>query len=111
MRRALRQIVKWKSTGNDARQRPGTIDCARVGSGIRPRCGAKRNLRTFAVNETRDGRKRMNHKRGKPKNARAGCLLCKPNKMSGWSKDRYGHTGFGKLRKVAYAKQDLAEFR
>ncbi len=53
----------------------------------------------------------MNHKRGKPKNARAGCLLCKPNKMSGWSKDRYGHTGFGKLRKVAYAKQDLAEFR
>ncbi len=24
------------------------------------------------------------HKRGKPKNSRAGCLLCKPHKMNGW---------------------------
>lgn len=25
----------------------------------------------------------MNHKRKKPKNARAGCLLCKPHKANG----------------------------
>ena len=25
----------------------------------------------------------MNHKRGRPKNARAGCLMCKPWKMNG----------------------------
>jgi hypothetical protein len=24
------------------------------------------------------------HKRQRPKNTRAGCLLCKPHKMSGW---------------------------
>lgn len=26
----------------------------------------------------------MNHKRGRPKNARAGCLLCKPHKANGF---------------------------
>lgn len=25
----------------------------------------------------------MNHKRRRPKNRRAGCLMCKPNKMNG----------------------------
>lgn len=25
----------------------------------------------------------MNHKRHRPKNQRAGCLMCKPNKMNG----------------------------
>jgi len=25
----------------------------------------------------------MNHKRGRPKNARAGCLFCKPHKANG----------------------------
>ncbi len=25
----------------------------------------------------------MNHKRKRPKNSRAGCLLCKPNKANG----------------------------
>lgn len=49
----------------------------------------------------------MNHKHKRPKNARAGCLLCKPNKMNGWNKDKYGHAGFGKLRKVAAQKQDI----
>ena len=51
----------------------------------------------------------MHHKRGKPKNARAGCLMCKPNKMNGWNKSKYGHAGFGKLRKLDRAKRDLAE--
>jgi hypothetical protein len=26
------------------------------------------------------------HKRRRPKNTRAGCLLCKPHKMNGWTK-------------------------
>ena len=29
----------------------------------------------------------MNHKRGRPKNARAGCLMCKPQKANG-AKDK-----------------------
>lgn len=41
----------------------------------------------------------MNHKRKRPKNARAGCLLCKPNKMNdAGSPLELGHAGFGKLR-------------
>lgn len=27
-----------------------------------------------------------NHKRKKPKNARAGCLMCKPHKMNNYTK-------------------------
>ena len=49
----------------------------------------------------------MKHKRGKAKNARAGCLMCKPNKMNGWNKDKLGHGGFGKLRDAKHAKDDM----
>ena len=49
----------------------------------------------------------MNHKRGRPKNRRAGCLMCKPNKMNGWPKGELGHTGFAKLRKEAHAAAEL----
>ena len=28
----------------------------------------------------------MNHKRKRPKNRRAGCLMCKPHKMNGYGK-------------------------
>lgn len=51
----------------------------------------------------------MNHKRKRPKNARAGCLLCKPNKMSGWNKAKLGHVGFGKLRRLAAAMDDARD--
>jgi hypothetical protein len=51
----------------------------------------------------------MNHKRGKPKNARAGCLMCKPNKMNGWNKDILGHFGWGKLKATILAKFDLKD--
>lgn len=50
----------------------------------------------------------MNHKRKRPKSARAGCLLCKPNKMNGWNKARLGYRGFGKLRRLAGALADTA---
>lgn len=52
----------------------------------------------------------MKHKRGKPKNARSGCLLCKPNKMNGWNKMKLGHTGFGKLRRELLAVEKLNDF-
>lgn len=52
----------------------------------------------------------MNHKRHRPKNARAGCLLCKPNKANG-SKHRLevGHTGFGNIRCEIAARADLVQ--
>ena len=43
----------------------------------------------------------MNHKKKRAKNQRAGCLLCKPNKMNGWNKSKLGHYGFGKLRELS----------
>ena len=48
----------------------------------------------------------MNHKRKKPNNARAGCLLCKPNKRNGWNKSKLGHYGFGKIRGEYHAMDD-----
>lgn len=54
----------------------------------------------------------MNHKRGRPKNARAGCLMCKPNKMNGAGSLKtleLGHKGFGKLRKENHARIDMKE--
>jgi hypothetical protein len=52
----------------------------------------------------------MNHKRKRPKNRRAGCLLCKPNKANG-RKNRFevGHTGFGKIRREIHAVSDLVD--
>ena len=52
----------------------------------------------------------MHHKRHKPKNGRAGCLMCKPNKMNGWAKHRLlGHVGFGKIRKEIASRHDLVD--
>jgi len=51
------------------------------------------------------------HKRKKAKNQRAGCLMCKPNKMNGWSKDKPEvlHRGFGAIRDKAHAEEDLKD--
>ena len=49
----------------------------------------------------------MNHKRKRSKQARAGCLLCKPNKLGKDLENKLGHRGFGKLRKERAARQDL----
>lgn len=52
----------------------------------------------------------MNHKRGRPKNRRAGCLLCKPNKANGLKhRLEVGHAGFGKIRRELRARADLNE--
>ncbi len=51
----------------------------------------------------------MNHKRKKPKVSRAGCLLCKSNKIHGRNKHgTLGHVSWGKLRDEAHARSDLA---
>lgn len=50
----------------------------------------------------------MNHKKKRAKNQRAGCLMCKPNKMNGWSKHtQLGHTGFSKIKKEIAAIAEL----
>lgn len=49
----------------------------------------------------------MHHKRGKPKNSRAGCLLCKPHKMNGAKGLDCAH---GPSRKVFQAKQDAIQY-
>ena len=53
----------------------------------------------------------MHHKRHRPKNVRAGCLMCKPHKMNNTGKISLavGKSGFGKLRDEAHARLDLRE--
>lgn len=56
------------------------------------------------------GDPKMHHKRGRPKNRRSGCLMCKPNKQNGWAKNKnLGHAGFGKIRREIAAQSDLKE--
>jgi hypothetical protein len=51
----------------------------------------------------------MNHKRKRSKQGRAGCLLCKPNKLGKGMEKKLGHRGFGNLRKEAAAEHDLGD--
>lgn len=52
----------------------------------------------------------MHHKRGKAKGSRAGCLMCKPNKMAGFPKHKsLGHIGFSKIRRECAAQLDIKE--
>ena len=51
----------------------------------------------------------MNHKRRRPKARRAGCLMCKPNKMGMGREKVLGHKGFGKLRAERHADLTLME--
>lgn len=46
----------------------------------------------------------MNHKRKRPKNRRAGCLLCKPWKMNGYSTERKDGESFSNHRRRVTAK-------
>lgn len=48
----------------------------------------------------------MHHKRGKGKSARAGCKMCKPNKLGRGLEHELGHRGFGKLRRERAAAWD-----
>jgi len=53
----------------------------------------------------------MHHKRRRHKAARAGCLLCKPSKLSGWPVHELGKTGYGKLRCERLSAIDLLHFK
>ena len=48
----------------------------------------------------------MNHKRGKPKNARAGCLMCKYWKINGFGEDRPDAERFSDHKRRMFAKKD-----
>lgn len=48
-----------------------------------------------------------NHKRGRPKNRRSGCLLCKPHKVNGTSP--YKAARAGDRRRMEAADQQLGQ--
>lgn len=53
------------------------------------------------------------HKRKRQPNRRAGCKMCKPQKsVTGYKsqvEDQVFHEGFGKLRRLQAAKQDMRD--
>lgn len=54
----------------------------------------------------------MHHKRKRPKNSRAGCLLCKPHKGNGQKRRLALHpikTGGGRMRALSASADELAE--
>ena len=58
------------------------------------------------------GADKMNHKRGKAKNGRAGCLMCKPHKINGAGDKLKLHphkTGGGRFRAEVAARDDAKE--
>jgi hypothetical protein len=52
-----------------------------------------------------------NHKRKRPKNSRAGCLLCKPWKANGVSSERPDAERFGDHRRRKAARKEVKEYR
>jgi len=46
-----------------------------------------------------------NHKRKRPKNRRAGCLLCKPWKVNGFAKSRVDAEQFSDHRRRFFAER------
>lgn len=47
----------------------------------------------------------MHHKRGRPKNARAGCLLCKPHKGNGFKGKHCDQTRQEKVARLSEKEQ------
>ena len=52
-----------------------------------------------------------NHKRGKSKAARSGCLMCKPHKLGQGQEKYLGKRGFGKLRALLHSMSDLRDIK
>ncbi len=48
----------------------------------------------------------MHHKRGRAKNARAGCLMCKPHKANGWA-PKHRNMKWGNFRRFAAGSDQL----
>ena len=53
----------------------------------------------------------MNFKRGKPRNARAGCKMCKPWKVNGFRTERLEGESFSNHKRRVNALKDLKELR
>jgi hypothetical protein len=51
------------------------------------------------------------HKRKRPKNRRAGCLLCKPWKMNGFAKGRLDAEPFSDYRRRFDADREVEQVR
>jgi hypothetical protein len=51
----------------------------------------------------------MNHKRGKPKNPRGGCLMCKPWKVNGFGKLRPDWERFSDHKRRIFAIIEVKE--
>jgi hypothetical protein len=52
----------------------------------------------------------LNHKRGKAKNQRAGCLMCKGWKINGFSKNSTEFETMSSHKSRIFADQDIKEF-
>jgi hypothetical protein len=53
--------------------------------------------------------KAMHHKRKRPKNGRAGCLMCKPWKVNGFATERKEGERFSDHKRHARAREQLKE--
>jgi len=51
-----------------------------------------------------------NYKRKRPKNSRAGCLLCKPWKMNGFSRSRPDGERFSEHKRRFFSDKQAKEF-
>lgn len=51
----------------------------------------------------------VKHKRKRPKNRRAGCLMCKPWKVNGYATEREGGEKFSDHKRRVFADQDKRE--
>ena len=71
--------------------------------------GLARGIASFSANEGwhEESADMANHKRRKAKNARCGCLLCKPWKMSGYRTEREGGETFTDHRRRLIAMEGL----
>jgi len=50
----------------------------------------------------------MNHKRRRPKNRRAGCLMCKPCKINGFRTERPDGERFSDHKRREFARREAA---
>jgi len=51
----------------------------------------------------------MHHKRGRPRNRRAGCKLCKPWKVNGFRTERIDGEKFSDHRRCVAVQHDLRD--
>lgn len=53
----------------------------------------------------------MHHKRKRAPNRRAGCGMCKPHKMSGFSETKVSKKGFGNVRRQIITREQLSDIQ